>query len=240
MITVFTSCYNQAKYLPEAIESVLNQTCKNFEYRLYDDGSTDNTWQIISDYARRDSRIIPTKLDKTDNVGVVIKKCMEEMKGNVWTWCPSDDVWLPTLLEKKQQEAVLHPNAVFYSDWIVVDSNGNKITEIRPRLTVQEFREEVWKSCPIGFTGIWIPKSVIDEVGPFPTHLKYSEDFYWMLKAVVHGISFIGIPQILYKKRKHSNATTSRNIKAILDQVPVIRKEIRKYKSNILNKKAGK
>ena len=48
MITVFTSCYNQAEYLSAAIESVLRQTYEDFQYLIYDDGSTDNSWDIIN------------------------------------------------------------------------------------------------------------------------------------------------------------------------------------------------
>jgi len=233
MITVFTSCHNQEKYLAKAIHSVLTQTEKDFEYRIYDDGSTDGTWDIIQTYAKKDKRIIAKKLEKTDNVGVVAKMCMEEMKGKVWTWCPSDDIWLPTLLETKKKFSENHPNCILYSDWIVIDQNGKELMEKHPRLSPKEFSEEIWTGCPIGFTGIWIPKTVIDRVGPFPTHLKYSEDFYWMLKANVHKIPFVGVRKTLYKKRKHTNTLTHKNLQSILDQIPVLVSDIRTYQSTL-------
>ena len=91
--TIFTSCYNQAAYLSEAIASVLNQTYTDFEYLLYDDGSTDNTWEIIQSYAAKDSRIKAVKLDKQKNVACVLNVSIRDMSTDFWLWCPSDDVW---------------------------------------------------------------------------------------------------------------------------------------------------
>ncbi len=209
MITVFTSCYNQGQSLPEAIESVLNQTYSDFEYLIYDDGSNDNTWDIIQSYAKKDKRIRPFQIDKSINVGVVINKSIKQAKGNVWTWCPSDDIWLPNLLEVKNEEAQNYPDDIFYSDWMIIDEHGQYISQVSPkRFSPQEFKDVVWQDSPIGFTGIWIPMKIFDITGTFPEHLSYSEDFYWMIKATIHDMNFRCVPQILYKKRTHVNTTT--------------------------------
>src|SRR3990172_10966202 len=120
MITVFTSCYNQGKYLSEAIESILAQSFEYFEYLLYDDGSTDNTWDIIQHYAALDRRVVPIRVEKQKNVGYVINMSIERMKGDFWTWCPSDDVWTPDLLKVKMATSIAFGhNCIIYSDWEV-------------------------------------------------------------------------------------------------------------------------
>ena len=234
MITVFTSCYNQGEYLAQAIESVLNQTFSDFEYLIYDDGSTDNTWEIIQSYAQKDKRIRPFKISKSPNVGVVINQSIKQARGNVWTWCPSDDIWLPNLLEAKNEEAKKYPGAIFYSDWILVDEHGRQTGQVQPaRYTPEEFKEVVWTDSPIGFTGIWIPVKTFEVAGLFPEHLSYSEDFYWMIKATIHDMEFRCVPQFLYKKRTHSNTTTKKNLQKILQDVPRIREELRRYKASL-------
>ena len=71
-LTVISPVYNAEKYLRKSIESVLNQTFKDFEYLLIDDCSTDNSLQLIEEYAAKDSRIRVIKLKKKK--GQVIMK----------------------------------------------------------------------------------------------------------------------------------------------------------------------
>ena len=63
-IIVEIHAYNEEKNVGRAIESVLNQTHKNFELHVLDNGSTDNTFDIIMEYAKRDKRVIPHKFYK--------------------------------------------------------------------------------------------------------------------------------------------------------------------------------
>jgi len=232
MITVFTSCHNQGKYLKEAIESVLWQTYANFEYLLYDDGSSDDTLDIMRYYAQLDDRIRIKSLPKQKNVGVVINQSFRDASGSYWCWCPSDDVFMDTLLERKIIFARTYPEAILYDNWLVINESGKLVHTVDvPIMTPEEFSQEVWRTSPIGFTGIWIPLSIIKTMAlEFPEHLYFSEDFYWMIKATIHGAEFRGIPERLHYKRKHLNATTAMNIDAILDQIPVIRKALAEYK----------
>ena len=68
-ISVLMPAYNTEKYISEAIESILNQTLKDFEFIIIDDFSTDKTWNIIQKYVKEDSRIKAFKNEK----GILIK-----------------------------------------------------------------------------------------------------------------------------------------------------------------------
>ena len=63
-ISVLMPAYNAEEYIAEAIESILNQTFKDYEFIIVDDCSTDNTWQIIKKYIKKDSRIKAHKNEK--------------------------------------------------------------------------------------------------------------------------------------------------------------------------------
>jgi glycosyltransferase involved in cell wall biosynthesis len=232
MITVFTSSFNHGKYLRQSIESVLNQKYQDFEYLIYDDGSTDDSWDIIEKYNKIDGRIKAFKLDKCKNVAEVVNKSLEIYKGDYWVWCPGDDKLTPNALYECSLLTVDHPNDVFYNDWLFIDLMDNVIGSGKFHVTPEEFNEEVWRSSPICFVGIWIPRTVWNLVGGFPEQYNYSEDFWWMIKATIDGVKFRHIPQYLHYRRNHANSTTHRNIDAILRQIPVIRAELQKYKES--------
>ena len=232
-ITVFTSSYNHAKYLPQAIESVLSQTYKNFEYILIDDGSTDNTWRIMQDYAQADPRITTIKMPKQKTKGPVLNRSVTEAVGDYWVWVPADDYIDPTLLQEKAKLSRTHPQSIIYDDFCVVDGNNQpKCTRIAPKMTQKQFEEIVWTKSPIGFTGIWIPIDVLKEL-PFPDHIKYSEDYYWMVKATIYHIPFISIGKILHTKRDHAECVTKQNYAAVLADVANIRTELQAYKETL-------
>ncbi len=221
MITVFTSSWNHGEFLAEAIDSVLKQTHEDFEYLLYDDGSTDNTKEVMESYD--DPRIKKFYLSKQANVGCVINQSFRDMSGDFWVWCPADDILRPTLLESKLRESEKHSyNTVIYSDWEILD--GQRVA--LKHMSLQEFKKAMATSCPIGMTGIWIPRGVIHTVGNFPEHLVCSEDFYWVLMALNADIEFQHIPEVLYTKRKHGNSTTHRHTSVMADVVQEIRREL--------------
>jgi glycosyltransferase involved in cell wall biosynthesis len=212
MITVVTPCHNQSEYLKEAMDSVLAQTYVDFEYLLLDDGSTDCTWDLMQDYAKKDRRIRCIKLPKQPNVGPVLNRSIQEMQGDFWVWVPSDDRVMDSLLTRKMAVSCsLEHRVVLYNNWVVVDEKGRHARDVElPDRTPEEFAELVWSKSPIGFTGIWIPRWVFDKTGVFPSHLQYSEDFYWMVKACADGIPFRGVPEFLVAKRVHGNRTTAK------------------------------
>jgi glycosyltransferase involved in cell wall biosynthesis len=101
--------YNQAKYLPEAIESVLRQTYADFEFLIIDDRSTDNSADIIGSYARKDRRIRFLVNDR--NIGMVNNwnRCIEEASGVYIKFLFGDDVLAsPAALEKMASALDLH------------------------------------------------------------------------------------------------------------------------------------
>ena len=63
-ISVLMPAYNAEKYIAEAIESILNQTFKDFEFIIIDDCSTDRTWEIIQKYSKIDNRIVALRNEK--------------------------------------------------------------------------------------------------------------------------------------------------------------------------------
>jgi len=231
-ISVFTSNYNNASYIAQAIESVLNQSYTDFEYLIYDDGSTDDSLNIIKEY-ENDKRVKIFKLDKQDNVGVIINKSFDESNGDYWCWCPADDYFDKDLLKIKIEYAQKFPKSVLYNNAWIIDKDNN-ITKKREtkKMSSEKFEETIWCKSRIGFTGIFIPKYVYKNF-PFPEHLKFSEDYYWMIKSTIYNIPFDGVPEFLSYKRRHNDSVTSKNLNGIIRNMSKIKRELLKLKEGI-------
>ena len=100
LVSIITPCYNGEKYIAETIDSVLAQTYQNWEMLIIDDGSQDNSVEIIKKYVKKDSRI---QLIQQENSGSAsarnngIRNC----RGQYIALLDADDLWLPEFLEKQ-------------------------------------------------------------------------------------------------------------------------------------------
>jgi glycosyltransferase EpsH len=98
LISVIVPVYNVEKYLPTCLNSILNQTFKNFELILVDDGSTDRSLEIIEEYARKDNRISVIK-QKNQYAGVARNNGLAIAKGKYVMFLDSDDFFAPNMLK---------------------------------------------------------------------------------------------------------------------------------------------
>jgi glycosyltransferase involved in cell wall biosynthesis len=90
LVSVIMPTYNDAKYLPEAIDDILTQTYENFELIIVNDGSTDNTSEILESYALKDKRISVYEKEN-GGTGSALNYGFKRAKGEFGTWASSDD-----------------------------------------------------------------------------------------------------------------------------------------------------
>lgn len=125
LISVVLSTYNTGNYIAEAIESILAQTYNNFEFIIWDDGSTDNTRSVVESF--KDDRIRYYYHENT-GLGMALRLACEKASGEYIARMDSDDFSLPTRFEKEiefleaNSDYVLVSSAVFY-----IDEKGNEI-----------------------------------------------------------------------------------------------------------------
>lgn len=124
-VSVILTSYNHAKYLREAIDSVLNQTFSDFELIIWDDASTDGSWQIITGYS--DPRIKAFQNDVHKRAIWGMNKSISEIAtGEYFAIHHSDDIWEPKKLEKQVTFLDSHPDtAAVFSNAFIIDENGS-------------------------------------------------------------------------------------------------------------------
>ena len=124
LVTVICGIYNGEKYLPDCIDSILNQTYKNLEIILVDDGSTDNCPKICDEYAKKDDRI---KVIHKKNGGVSSARnsALKESNGDYYCFVDQDDFldldyinYLYNLIEENDADISLVPQVIYFSNGI--------------------------------------------------------------------------------------------------------------------------
>lgn len=101
LVSIIIPTYNIEKYIRETIECVLAQTYQNWELEITDDCSTDNTVNIIKQYAEKDSRIHLWQLEKNSGAGNARNNSIKKARGRYIAFLDSDDWWFPDKLEKQ-------------------------------------------------------------------------------------------------------------------------------------------
>jgi len=127
-VSVVIPTYNRGNLISRAIQSVVNQTYRDFEIILVDDGSTDNTKEVVKEFQKKDERIKYIQHDKKRGGSAARNTGIREAKGKYIAFQDSDDEWLPGKLEKQMKvfEGLPAEVGIIYSDmWRI--SGGEKM-----------------------------------------------------------------------------------------------------------------
>ncbi|MGB3638416.1 MAG: glycosyltransferase family 2 protein [Rivularia sp. (in: cyanobacteria)] len=217
-VTVVIPTYNRAHLVKDAVESVLNQTYQNFELIVIDDGSTDNTREVLAFYKDKLTYIYQENQGRSAarNHGIKLAQ------GEYIAFLDSDDVWFPDKLER--QVPVLEsapPNVVLVHGYkCIVDQNLQPVPgwelKLRKLYTLAEKGEETYEnylhsSC--NFTSsILVRKTAIIEIGCYDILIPSLQDLDLYLRLLLKGYNFAFISEPpLMKYRWHENNTAPRS-----------------------------
>ena len=101
LVSIVTPAHNSSAFISETVESILNQDYPFFELLIVDDCSSDDTWQIISGFSRRDKRIKCFKYDYSIGPAIARNAAIFHSKGRFIAFCDSDDIWHPSKLSSQ-------------------------------------------------------------------------------------------------------------------------------------------
>ncbi|MCY0977110.1 glycosyltransferase family 2 protein [Chryseobacterium wangxinyae] len=216
-VAVLLATYNSEKYLADLLDSLVDQTYRNWELTVKDDGSSDSTLSILADYQKRDHRINVLKSDEI-NLGpaITFMKLLSYVEADYYFFCDHDDVWLADKVQKTLvvlQECekenpdipiVVHTDLkVVNKDLHVINPSFWKSSGIKPYLLKKKGISEVFNfvtGCTMCFN-----RKIKEIVFPFPHNIPM-HDWWITLCVIKHKGRVVEIeePLILYRQHSHN------------------------------------
>ena len=176
-VSVLMPNYNAWKYISEAIQSILNQTFTDFEFIIIDDCSTDNSWEIIQEFAKKDTRIIPIKNEKNIHIAKTRNIALAKARGEFIAFLDSDDVAEKDRLELQLDFIERNPNIdLCGSNMLIIDSNWNINWEKKYPETDLECKNSIWFKNPFWQNTMIIKRKCFLEVGFYDDDFRNAED----------------------------------------------------------------
>lgn len=194
-VSVIIPTYNRANIVRESIDSVLNQTYKDFELLVVDDGSQDKTKEMLEAYGGQ------LKYCFIEHCGVSGARNHGILKssGEYITFLDSDDLWENNKLEKQIDYFNKNPKAnIIYTDEIWY-RKGIRVNQKKKHYKPSgDIFLELLPLCRISASSIMFKREIIDDIGVFDEELPVCEDYdLWIRLAVKYPIYFIDIPLII-------------------------------------------
>jgi glycosyltransferase involved in cell wall biosynthesis len=208
LISVVMPAYNAKHYVAEAVQSILDQTFRDFEFVIIDDGSTDRTPAILERYAARDHRI---RLISRPNKGLVatLNEGLGLARGELIARMDADDVALPERFALQVAFLRAHPEVVCLGGAVrVIDAAGRILLDDRRPLddaTLQEMA--LTGHTPLIHPAVMMRRDDVMAVGGYDEAMKQSEDLDLWLRLGERG-ALASLPDFILKYRIHDRSKT--------------------------------
>jgi rhamnosyltransferase len=218
-VTILMATYNGQQYIREQLSSIINQTFQNWNLVIRDDGSSDDTLQVINEYTANDKRI---KLIRTTseakgacgNFSALYSWAKQNEIGDYMMFSDQDDIWLPDKIEftinaikdlEKENEGRV---CLIYGQVEFIDESGNSLEGRIKMVEKTEFRYLISYNYMYGCT-MMMNRALVDKLDNIPV-IAENHDYWIALFGTMGAIHFINRP--LLKYRKHES-NVSGNVK---------------------------
>ena len=209
-VNILMSTYNGQQFLAEQIRSIQEQSYSDWTLFIRDDGSSDNTKEILKDFEHQDSRIHIIDSDKSDNLGVIksFHKLVNHDRADYYFFSDQDDVWLPNKLElslKEAQNYLADLPLMVYMDLKVVNQDLEIMTESMVKSQSHhantELVQELTENTVTG--GVAMINHALAEMWQETDDILMHDWYLALLASAFGNLVFIDQPGELY--RQHSD-----------------------------------
>jgi glycosyltransferase involved in cell wall biosynthesis len=207
-ISVLMPVYNGEKYLKEAIQSILSQSFKDFEFIIVDDGSKDKSWEIIQEYKKIDKRIIPIKNSENLRTSKTLNRGLREINGKYMVRMDADDWSYPDRLEKQFMYMEQNEDIGVSGGTIeICNQNLEVLNKRRYPLTDKEARDIIFRYSPFAHPATIWKTSVIKKAGGYNENIPLSQD-YELYFRIGKLAKFGNLPDTILKLRTHQDSSS--------------------------------
>lgn len=209
-VSVVMAVYNGERFLAEAVDSILNQTFRDFEFIIIDDGSTDSTPAMLAEYAARDPRI---RILSQENRGLIasLNRGCREARGELIARMDADDISLPSRFEKQVAYLDAHPEVGVVSCWMGrIDEEGGDLGmgwEV-PTRPGEIGWGLLFGSCVVHAAAM-IRRGLMNEADGYRPEALHVEDYDLWLR-LVRKMDIASLPEVLFLRRVWKESVCSR------------------------------
>jgi glycosyltransferase involved in cell wall biosynthesis len=230
LVSVIMPAYNAGRHVAESVRSVQAQTFGRWELIIVDDGSTDDTREVVQSLANTDARV---RYVRRPNGGQAAARNtgLAEARGPLVAFLDADDLWLPGKLAAQLDVLEAKGVDLVYTDGYIFSDDGAASAEERFHIVPGETRgvemfRTLFTSNRIGTLSVLVKRSALDAVGLFDEDRAYQncEDYDLWMRLAKNGASFYGMTEKLMRYRRHAAATTHTASKLLTPMLAVILK----------------
>jgi len=227
LVSIIIPVYNAAPFLKDSLESVINQTYSNIEIICVDDGSTDNSLDILKSFSDKITIISQENQGLSSALNAGIKK----MKGKWFKWFSPDDVMFSNTIETLVNIGEKFSNTIIYSNWELIDEKNNQLRSFQEsnynELSNFEFNIRLLDRQLINVNTTLIPSSLFEKCSirnlDDPVAIDYD---LFLHAALLFNTKFHLIQKSLIKYRIHTKQLSHKNILKTLEYISQIKDEI--------------
>jgi len=238
-VSIIIPVYNGANLLPRAISSVINQTFKDWELIIVDDGSTDNSKEIISEYTAKDSRIKYYWEPNSGGPARPKNTGFKYVRGEYVAYLDQDDEWLPEKLDKQLAVFAKYPNqkiGLVSCGANVINEEGKTLMTIHAVEKEREFSDLLIADYIFSNSSVILPYTVIKAIGDRDESIGmgYYEDWDMWVRVMSGGyiFKFIEDPLINYMIHINNASKNTNKLKRAEQNVVFYNKHRELYKDN--------
>ena len=237
MISVVMPVFNAEKYLDEAIESILNQTYKDFEFIIINDGSTDKSLKIIEKYKTQDERIV---LISRENRGLIasLNEGIEKARGKYIARMDADDISLPQRFEKQVELVEIENLDICGGHYFLIQENSSINGLILTPRSHDMCILSLVSKVPFAHPSVMMRKSFLDEqeLKYGQSEYKFAEDFDLWMRLFKESAVFGNIDDVILKYRViNSSLSKVNSISLSKDTKNLLKVFFIKNKDNLVN-----
>ncbi len=232
-LTVLLSVHNGRRYLREAVQSILDQSFGDFEFLIINDGSTDDSLEILNEFAQKDSRI---RIISRANRGltVTLNEGITLARGEFIARMDADDIALPDRLEKQLAYLQNNPECVLVgSRVLLVDPEGLPIREICDQQTHEDIDYALMThGWPLVHPAVTLRTSAVRAINGYSEKYRTNQDHDLFLRLAEYG-RVANLPDTLLKYRQHEKSISMGNVKKRIDPLQAIMEEAHRRRGTI-------
>ncbi|HTH79833.1 MAG TPA: glycosyltransferase family 2 protein [Ramlibacter sp.] len=197
LVSIIVPAYRAASYIGRTIESVIAQTCGDWEMLVADDCSPDNTREVIAEWAARDPRVKLIAREKNGGPAATRNSALDRAQGRWIAFLDSDDMWLPAKLERSLAHAQANHAALVFTAYRRISQDDSRIGELIHVPRTLTYRQLLGNTA-IATSTVLIDRSIAGDV-----HMErvFYDDFVCWLSILKRGHVAYGLDEDLMRYR---------------------------------------